>query len=94
MYVIAVEFRIREANMNDFRDVIKTQAENSLTLEPECHQFDVCYSDEDPHVVFLYEKYTDKAAFDFHTSTPHFAQFMDKAGDWIESRDLKVWTCG
>jgi quinol monooxygenase YgiN len=39
--------------------------------EPGCRQFDVCTSADDG-LVFLYEVYDDRAAFDAHLAAPHF----------------------
>ena len=51
------------------------QAANSLAQEDGCHVFDVCTAGT---TVFLYELYTDKAAFDAHMQTPHYASFTAK----------------
>lgn len=55
--------------------------------EPGCLTFDVCRSEQDPDVFFLYEHYVDEEAFDTHRSTPHFRELI-KGDTWplLESR--------
>ncbi len=93
MFIIAVEFKIHPANADQFREMILKQAANSLALEPDCHQFDVCFAIDDPTHCFLYEKYTDAAAFEIHKNTPHFIQFSDDVAPWIQSKEVKSWKC-
>ena len=93
MYVIAVEFTIKEEFVSQFRKRIQKQAKDSLTHESECHQFDVCFDLSDQTKCFLYEKYTDEAAFTFHRSTDYFADFATQIEPWVASKDLKIWIC-
>jgi len=93
MLIIAVEFRIHPANADQFRKAVLKHAAKCLSLEPDCHQFDVCFGIEDPAHCFLYEKYTDQAAIDFHRSTPYFAQFKKDITPWVESKEAKSWQC-
>ncbi len=93
MFVIAVEFKIHPANADQFRETILKQAANSLSLEPDCHQFDVCFGLDDPTHCFLYEKYTDEAAFQVHRNMPHFAQFSSDVETWVDSKEVKSWVC-
>ena len=93
MYVIAVEFTIKADCVSQFRKRVQRQAEDSLNHESECHQFDVCFDSSDETKCFLYEKYTDEAAFQFHRSTDYFADFGAQVEPWVESKDLKIWIC-
>jgi autoinducer 2-degrading protein len=93
MRIIAVEFGIYPANVVQFREAILKQAAKCLSIEPDCHQFDVCFGIDDPTRCFLYEKYTDSAAVEFHRSTPHFAEFKKLIDPWVESREAKSWQC-
>ena len=63
MYAVCVTFRLKPGTSETFMPLMLDQARNSLALEQECHRFDVCASD-DGQTVFLYELYTDAAAFD------------------------------
>ena len=93
MYVIAVEFQIIKEFVSQFRDRIKQQAQDSLTNEADCHQFDVCFDPRDQTKCFLYEKYTDEAAFEVHRRTDYFVSFAADVQPWVASKDLKAWSC-
>ncbi len=92
MFIVAVTFEIKAEHIEAFRPVIMKQAEKSLAKEPECHQFDVCFDDANPARCFLYEKYTDAAAFDTHKQTDHFADFDSTVSPWIAAKQVEIWT--
>lgn len=92
MFAVTVLFHIRSDRVEDFRAAVLRQAKNSLTNEPGCRQFDVCFSDESPQDVFLFEVYDDEAAFQAHRKMPYFADFGATVADWVESKDLRTWT--
>ena len=69
MFIVTVEFVTRPPYVEDFHQAILDQARNSLNREPECRQFDVCADPQDRARIFLYEVYTDHAAFKYHLKT-------------------------
>ena len=91
MFAVSVEFIIREENIDEFRHAVLTQANNSLTRESECHQFDVCVAPADRQRVFLYELYTDEAAFESHRRTKHYRKFDALVKDWLEIKTVRSW---
>lgn len=91
MFVITVEFEVKPEHVDDFRNRIFQQAADSLNNEADCHQFDVCFGVESPTTCFLYEKYTDRAAFDHHLTTDYFKSFDAAAGPWIDSKKITIW---
>ena len=91
MYIVTVEFVVWPQYVEEFHQAMQLQAGNSLTREPDCHQFDVCTSDERENFVLLYEVYTDAAAFQFHLDSEHFRAFDQDVASWIT--DKKVQTC-
>lgn len=93
MYVIAVEFTIKSDFISQFRQRIQQQAEDSLTNESECHQFDVCFDPSDETKCFLYEKYTDEAAFEVHRWADYFKSFAADVESWVATKDVKAWSC-
>ena len=84
MYVVTVTFVIKDNCMPDFLKKMTAQAENSLTLEQGCFQFDVCMDQEDQNTIFLYEVYQDRKAFDDHLSSNHFKEFDSAVRNWFE----------
>ncbi|SDV46856.1 putative quinol monooxygenase [Chitinasiproducens palmae] len=87
MLIVAVTFDILPAHRADFRDAVVENARVSLEREPECHVFDVC-EDRDAARFFLYEQYTDDAAFDAHLATPHFQSFDRLSAPWIVGKTV------
>ena len=69
MFVIIVDFLIKENEVENFKPLMLENARASLMDEPGCRQFDVCFDLEDSRKCFLYEVYDSKAAFDEHLLT-------------------------
>lgn len=74
-FVITVDFTLKPGAMAAFRKLIDKNAQDSCADEPGCQRFDVLVPTEPGDRVFLYEIYDDRAAFDAHLKTPHFAAF-------------------
>ena len=91
MYVVTVEFSIVADHLDAFTQAMNAQAVASLEKEVDCHQFDVCFDPESPTTCFLYELYTDKAAFDLHLESQHFQDFSAKVADWVSSKTVKTY---
>lgn len=91
MYVVTVEFTVAKNNQREFMEAMIAQAGNSLRLEPGCHQFDVCVDPKDEQRVYLYEIYTDRAAFDLHLESDHFKDFDALVRPWLESKTVSLW---
>lgn len=91
MYVITVDFRIKPEFVDKFVERVKIQAENSLKLENDCHQFDVMLTQDCDNGVFLYEVYLDKDAFDAHLASDHFLRFTEDVGDWVTAKTISAF---
>ena len=74
MFAVAVTIKVVDGRMEDFLPMMLNHAAASLG-EAGCVQFDVCTDPEHVDEVFLYEVYMDRAAFDAHTETQHYAAF-------------------
>ncbi|WP_437203868.1 putative quinol monooxygenase [Planctomicrobium sp. SH664] len=92
MLVVTVEFRVQPGQIETFRREVCAHAQRSLTRETGCRQFDVCWREEEPDKVFLYEKYDDQAAFDAHCESEHLKYFASLAPQWVAERDLRIWS--
>ena len=82
MYVVTVEFTIKPEFVEPFRERMLQQARDSLTGEQDCHVFDVCIDAQREQIVFLYEVYSDRSAFDVHLNSAHFIDFDLAVRDW------------
>lgn len=74
-YVILVDFRVHPGERAAFRRLIDENARESCRTEPGCRRFDVLEPAGEPDRVLLYEIYDDRAAFDAHVRSAHFARF-------------------
>ena len=91
MIAVCVTFDVKPESMTDFMPLMQAQATNSLTQEPECHRFDIgTQGDVETHV-FLYELYTDRAAFDVHLASDHFKAFDAAVADMIAGKSVAIY---
>jgi quinol monooxygenase YgiN len=87
-FVIAVDFKIKPGQMADFRKLIDDNARASVRDEPGCRRFDVCANRKDADRVLLYEIYDDRAAFDAHLKTKHFAVFNEASAALVADKTV------
>jgi quinol monooxygenase YgiN len=85
-FVIVVDFRIKPGQMAAFRRLVDENARTSVRSEQGCSRFDVCIDSRDPGRVLLYEVYDDRAAFDTHLKTPHFALFNEASAPFVADK--------
>ena len=86
MFVITVRFVINEKDIEKFKVRMLQQARDSLKLEKNCYQFDVCHDPNNKNIVFLYETYADKNAFDIHLNSKHYLAFNDEVTSWVKEK--------
>ena len=70
-----VDFRLKPHCQTEFRRLIDENARISVRDEPGCRQFDVLEPKNEKDRVVLYEIYDDRAAFELHLKSAHFASF-------------------
>jgi quinol monooxygenase YgiN len=92
MFAICVTFTIKPGKMSEFLPLVRKQAQNSLTLEATCRQFDICTGGDDENELFLYELYDDRAAIDAHLATRHFAEFNAATADFVAGKEIKIFS--
>lgn len=90
MYVVIVDFEVAPEDQDKFLPLIEENARSSATDEPGCLQFDVCVDPERPGSIFLYEVYRDRAAFDAHTASPHYAKFDAASRDMVRGKAVRL----
>lgn len=91
MFCVAVTFEIEPAAFARFVTRVRRQAEDSLTLEPLCHRFDVLVADDLSARVFLYELYENREAFDAHLRSAHFLAFDKEVSAMIFRKEVLFW---
>jgi (4S)-4-hydroxy-5-phosphonooxypentane-2,3-dione isomerase len=87
-FIILVDFKIKPGQMAAFRRLIDDNARASVKDEPGCRRFDVAAHRKDADRILLYEIYDDRAAFDAHLKTPHFAQFNSASADLVADKTV------
>lgn len=91
MYAVCVQFDIHPEHLPAFMPLMCAQADNSLAGEEGCHHFDVCTDSNAPDKVFLYELYTDKAAFEAHLNTDHFKEFDSDVAPMVRAKTVTTY---
>lgn len=72
MYCLLLKTQLKPGSLEAFMEAMRINAAASVRDEPGCLVFDVLRDRSDPDRVWLYEVYTDEAAFEAHMRTPHF----------------------
>lgn len=90
MYVVTVSLMAVPGRADDLRAVLRENAARSVADEPGCHRFDVCETEGPPGRFFLYELYEDRAAFDAHLATPHYAVFRDRSAGLVQEKEVQT----
>ncbi|MEO1550230.1 MAG: putative quinol monooxygenase [Pseudomonadota bacterium] len=91
MYLITVDWAVKPEHATWFYQRLLRQAEDSLTLERDCHRFDVAQHETEAGRFLLYEIYTDRAAFDLHLASDHFKAFGAEADAITLRKDVAGW---
>jgi len=87
-FVITVAFDLHDGALDEFLPMIIENANRSRTLEPGCERFDVLVPKGSRTEVFLYEIYTDKAAFGEHLKAPHFLEFNAASALLVKAKKI------
>jgi quinol monooxygenase YgiN len=85
-FVILVDFRLKPGAMADFRRLIDENARTSYLEEPGCRRFDVLEPAGEADHIVLYEIYDDRAAFEAHVKTRHFAHFNEASAALVAAK--------
>ncbi len=91
MYAVTVQFVIQDQKMETFLPLVMENAEVSLTQEEHCRRFDVLTDPGCPDEVFLYELYTDSAAFAHHLASDHFNAFAQATAPLVTEKQVRTY---
>jgi len=92
MYAVCVTFKIKPGLIDSFMPAMQQQAKNSLDLEADCHQFDICTDPARPDEVFLYEIYETAEAFQVHLASEHFIKFDEATLDMVAEKTVSTYS--
>jgi len=85
-FIILVDFRLKPGAKAAFRRLIDENARASCREEPGCRRFDVLESAAEGDRIVLYEIYDDRAAFQAHVKTGHFARFNEDSAALVAAK--------
>lgn len=83
-----MDFRLKRGSRAAFRRLVDANAVASVRDEPGCRRFDVLEPAGQDDRVVLYEIYDDRAAFDAHLKTPHFATFNVESAPHVARKEV------
>jgi quinol monooxygenase YgiN len=87
-FVILVDFLLRPGAKAAFLRLIHENARTSCREEPGCRRFDVLATQSDAYRIVLYEIYDDRAAFEVHIKTDHFARFNEASAGLVAEKKV------
>lgn len=82
MYIILAPIQIQEGHRDDFIEITIEDARTSVSIEPGCVRFDIIQDAADQHRFWVYEVYTDEAAFQSHLKMPHVVKWREAVQNW------------
>ena len=89
-YVVLVDFRLKAGARPAFRKLVDENARQSAREEPGCRRFDVIEPAQGADTILLYEIYGDRAAFEAHVRSEHFARFDAASAGLVVSKSVVV----
>lgn len=91
MFVVTVDFVIKDECVSEFMGHMCRNAETSLQVEDNCLRFDVCTSATEPRNVFLYEIYATQQDFELHLNSPHFTAFNAAVSPMVSQKIVRTF---
>ncbi|MCF2950135.1 antibiotic biosynthesis monooxygenase [Paraglaciecola aquimarina] len=91
MYLVTVKFDVKPERLNEFLPLMLKQAEDSISLEENCLQFDVSADENKSSLIFLYEIYQDKQDFSAHLDSQHFKTFAQNVTDMVLDKKVECF---
>jgi quinol monooxygenase YgiN len=91
MYVVTVKFDVDPKQLAEFMPLMLKQADDSLKLENNCLQFDVCHAENKSSLIYLYEIYRSKDDFGVHLETEHFKSFASKVANMVLDKNVECF---
>ena len=76
--VLIAHLDVDESRLDEYLQLIKTHAQNSLRIELGCLRFEILVSQESPAQLILFEVYTDDAALESHSNSKHMAEYRKR----------------
>ena len=88
MMVRISEIQIDPSRLDEYKAILKEEAEASVRLEPGVISIFPMYERENPTAVRILEIYASRAAYESHLETPHFAKYKTSTLPMVKSLRL------
>lgn len=86
-WVIAVSYKVKADCKEDFIELLRQNAKNSLG-EPGCLNYEAAIDGDE---IFLYEKYKTKEDFNFHISQGYYKEYVDNTKPMLSEKIVKKY---
>ena len=90
MIGVVAKLSIQEAKIDEAINLIK-ELMADVAKEEGTLFYTMNRDKADPNMIIIMERYKDKEAFDYHSSTPHFKAFFGKIGGLLAGKpDMSI----
>ena len=83
IFVNHAAFPVKPERVDEFIAESRVEALRAIHDEPGCLRFDIYQTSDDPSLLWFYEVYTDREAFQRRTSAPGARRWAEKVKDWF-----------
>ena len=91
MIGLIVTINIKPEHKAAFMASLEGDGRGSNNDEPGCLQFDVHADPNDENIVYLYEVYVDRAAWETaHRAAPHYTKWRETVSPWFDGDPTRV----
>ncbi|MEO0390580.1 MAG: putative quinol monooxygenase [Pseudomonadota bacterium] len=91
MIAVCVTLRIKPGQFSAFLAALRAHGQRCLDREADCHRFEICTDGAEPDGLFIYEVYSNRAAFDAHLQSDHFLAFDADVSAMVAQKDIAIW---
>ena len=88
MMIRIAEVEIDSVDLENYKDILKEEAEASIRLEPGVISIYPMYQTERPNKIRILEIYANKEAYEWHLKTPHFLKYKTSTLEMVKSLEL------
>ena len=90
MIGVIAKLSIEEGKVDDAIDLIK-ELMAGVAGEEGTLSYTMNRDEANPNTIVILERYSDKAALDYHSATPHFKTFFGKIGGLLAGKpDIRI----
>lgn len=82
MYALFAKLTVKPEQIDRFLKYLEADVVGTRK-EPGCTHFDVVRDEKTSNVFYVYEVYSDRAAYAEHKNAPYFQAFFSEAGDTL-----------